>query len=218
MWLQILYSLAAVLALGILGHLFLLFQHRDLVSRITFLNEFEARLVSFFQRFHAGDNIDEDFTWLQAHSVQMQEQMGPLGWTGYKPPMYAPGTGIRIQVVHGCLTGMVDEGRGDTFFQQLMQTAFVRYGGHLRHEEQEFVHRANNPVRKVLYGIRALVLLLPWLAKEAGLLSTGSYSRLERSFIVGLVSFSVTIVGIVGSLFSIIAGWDAVINWVRSHL
>ena len=214
-WLSVAYVIGSLVILGFIGHLLLMSEVREWNDKIEFLGTFAQKLNVFFERWARGQDANEEYGWLLEHSVKMQEQMGHLGMTAYKPAGYRPGTGVPIQAIHGCLQGIVGEERQDTFFQGLMQTALARYNGYIRDERDKSLQRASNPIRKVLYGIRAFVIAVPWIARESGLLSEKRYRQINHSWLTGCMTFLFAIIGVIASLVTISAEWDTVSEFLR---
>jgi hypothetical protein len=188
-------------------------ERRRYQERRTFANEFRSQ---FFNYVRSGGKDFAAYTWLIASSTQMQGEMGRFGiYDHFRGPGFQA---TNFPIIMNGLPGIRDwfgknqRDRGIwqdqiNAYIQLVDDAMVRYLGSLKYA---LTHSQSpwNPVIWFREGIKA------WLASPMTLLSWfGVISATTLSRLVGGKPFEAftaiaTLLGFVGTIFTLALGWE----------
>jgi hypothetical protein len=206
----VLLALAALLSLGFIS---LVLRHRALSGRQTFTIEFINRLGQFAK----AEGFDaEQYTWLTQHSVQMQEELGPLGVVNYKPPGNL-GFIPRYHVILNLLPELRRLRMGEYHFAaeeifseqaNLCLDTLVRYSGVLDRSSVESLRQLRNPLAWLREGVQTILLLPISVLASLGVIGASSERRFRGSLIFRILAGFVALIGLLSAAITIALGWD----------
>ena len=205
---------AAVLAVGI-GRIIASIR-RQMAER----NEVEE-FANTFARYVTSDSSDlQAYGWLIERSYVIQGLLGPIG---IMATFIAP---YRTHVVHNydiVLNGLpamrrdFERGISRSDYQPLIGEALVRYLGFSADMIHKRQRELKSPLAWLREGVGALLLVPVWLLHSLGVVSITSTRSIAGSALFRVISGIVALVGLAGSLITILLGWDQTIAFVR-HL
>jgi hypothetical protein len=206
------------------GLLYLVHERRGLAKRLRDAALF-LHNVQEYQRSN-GQNA-ECYSWLLRHSHQTQTDMGALGVMGYFSAPFARFTTSNWPIVLNALTEMrqwADQGFGvfggphKQFFEYgaILQEAILRYAGVLELQAKELTSSMHNPFIWFRHGVQLILLLPLTILRWLGLHSIPELRILSGKTPIKIITAFAAVVGFMGSIASIIGGWDNTVSFTKS--
>lgn len=146
-------------------------------------------------------------------SLRIQALLGGVGIMGrYVAPFgrfSVPNYHIILNGVPAIRRDFETSYNGQSDHGQLVGETLVRYMGwsadHIRERQGEL----RNPAAWLREGVASALLVPLWLLQSFGLLSRASTDGVTDSVLFRLLTFLVALVGLIGSIFTIVLGWSA---------
>ncbi len=206
-----LYYLLAIPFLFIIGLIRTLITLKDLNARATFTTEYAN---TYSKLITEKEFNQKHYLWLLANVDKMQDELGGIGVVSYQPP-YQNYIMHDYHILVNTLP-QIREGRAPSDLINGCQDVLIRYLGNLKEYHRRAVSQLLNPLRWFVEGIKITISFPIQIAYWSGLLNYQSYNNFYNGGVVKLLSFIVALITILASLVTIIVGWDAFIDVVRS--
>jgi hypothetical protein len=184
---------------------------RRLSREKDFLLEFGRHLKLFVE---SNGKEYAAYGWLTMHALKMQSAMGPLGvFQHYRGPGF---TATNYQIVLNLVPEIRDDfvnGMYALVPQQTaakvntVQDALMRYAGMLDELATDGMKELKNPLIWLREGVQALLIAPFALLRSLGLLPDRAQARIARSPLFRILSGTIVLVGLLGSIITIAIGW-----------
>jgi hypothetical protein len=206
------------------GLLYLVHERRGLTKRAQDAALFLHNVQEYLRSNGQSANC---YSWLLRHSHQMQTDMGALGVMGYFSAPFATYTTSNWPIVLNALTEMrqwADQGFGvfggphRLFFEYgaTLQEAILRYAGVLELQAKELTGSIHNPFIWFRHGVQLILLLPLTILRSLGLHSIPELRILSGRTAIRITTGLAAVVGFLGSIASIIGGWDNAVSFTKS--
>jgi len=212
------YPLLAVILVGLIGFIKICISLREVINKrssaVEYLNKFREFSNDLFQ----GNINSELYQWLKLNSVKIQKQVSAYGIScDYKPA----GANYMIkgyQVILNGISNMLTEyrqfsglGLGRSILQDeatSIDDTLLTYIGELDSNYEAIVSEMKNPLIWLRKGIQSIVVLPISLIYWSGLIHYRTYNILTNNFFIKLITFMVTVIGLISSVITIVTGYE----------
>jgi hypothetical protein len=206
--------LLIVLTVGFLQILFRLRKHK---GKVDFGSEFFKK----FNEYYSSEGKDEEsYIWLTYNSNKMQTYLGLFGICDYLPPFHNS-TIKNYRIILNTLTEVRKEFSGIYYFSNprrakqyadMIRDSIIRYSGFMNEVITELQKDLINPIVWAREGIKSILSLPIFLLFQFGLISEKLYEDIKSSFLLKLISATVTFIGFFGAIIGIVTGWGKFIS------
>jgi len=210
--------IAGLVALAGLGFLLKCIELNHLSRQIDFTINYRNKFIDLLNGCLEHGYINNDlYTELTEQVVEMQKELGDDGVYSY---MVDPLKGISSRN-HQALINflpevrMIGQWRDNSImmmrFSNSAQTCddmFMRHMGQLKNRMEQERKHLFNPFLCLADGIRWILWLPANILFWCGFISERVNYKLRVNWILKLLAFLVTIIGLVGSVFTIVIGWE----------
>lgn len=211
-------SIAILLFLAIIGHVLKRIELNRLIKRLNFTIEYRNKFIELMNGFIELGRINNDlYIELTEKGVEMQTELGDDGIYAF---MVDPLKGISARN-HQALINFLPEVRTLSYdrdnsimmsrFMNSAQTCddmFLRHKGQLKKNAQDEEKRLFNPLSCIADGIRWILWLPVNILYWCGFISARMNYKLRVNWLLKFLAFMVTIIGLIGSVITIIIGWS----------
>lgn len=205
--------LGILLILLVTGFIRLIRHRLELVKSHIFTDEYLKRFSDFVEKnyFDGGD-----YTWLTEKAYPMQIELGSFGKMTYKPPFanyFIHDYDLILNLLPEIRKHKTDRsmfGPGPAYQEQVSIVAetLIRFRGILN-EQLDFSGRQLwNPFVWLREGVQTILQLPLLIFQWFGLISSSVYYRITNAPLFGIVTGLITLIGLVGSIFTIVLGWE----------
>jgi hypothetical protein len=179
--------------------------------------------VQVFTRYMNSRGADSQaYGELIERSLRVQDLLGGVGIMAQYVAPFARYSVPNYQIILNGVPamhrdfGVLTSGRSD--HGQLVGETLVRYMGWSADRIEEKQRELRNPVAWFREGVAALLLVPLWLLRSLGLLSGARSARVADSALFRLLTGLLALIGLVGSIFTIVLGWGAMTEAVSRLL
>ena len=172
------------------------------------------RYIQVFTRYMNSAGTDgQAYGELIERSLRVQDLLGGVGFMAQYMAPFGRYSVPNYQIVLNGVPAMrrdfevLTSGRSD--HGQLVGETLVRYMGWSADRIREKQRELRNPVAWFREGVAAVLLVPLWLFRSLGLLSGTRADRVAASPLFRLITGLVALVGLIGSIFTIVLGWSA---------
>ncbi|WP_156289488.1 hypothetical protein [Oceanobacillus salinisoli] len=205
-----------IIGLIIIG---LIIKFDDLIKlnkELTFIGDYNDKYVNYLNQYLYTQNRIRDekeaelYTYLVKNAGKCQQLLGLLGYVDYRPP-FAGYMIKNYQVIVNVVPSLRNPKGLSDEFQWVNNHLLMQIS---RHEEaiSDRKREIVNPFSLLQEGVKFIVTLPITLLYWTGIIKYTTMSKLSNNIAVKFLNFIVIIVGLVGSVLTIVAGWDTVIN------
>lgn len=173
----------------------------------------------------SGGRDFESYSWLTQKSSVMQRQLGRSGvMAAYRPPFVNfqyQNYPILLNMLPDLRNSLVDSyalGRLADQYSSTLQEVMIRHIGEVDEIESDQRKILKNPIIWLREGIRVLLSSPIYLIQWFGLISETATDRVVDNLIFRFMSSFVVLVGFIGSVISIVVGWEQFIGILRNGL
>jgi hypothetical protein len=217
---SLIFTISTVLLILLIGFIFELRQSRSLLGNIDFVNEY---LENFMEYANSKGSNKSKYNYLVMNSNKMQNLLGNQGFATIRLPFENVMYNHWALIING-LSQMHSYFSRNYFEQQAFQVAeqiresLIRKIGDYTIENETKYKRVFNPVIWFATGIR-FILSIPILILESfGIIGINGRIRAISSFFFKFIAGIVALIGLVSSIFSIVFGWDQIIEFMKKLL
>ncbi len=201
-----------IAAVFIIGRTEIVSDIKRLMKRLDFTNEYLGRFDKVaVTLLHHKQNIDsatvDEYTWLLENVEKIQREVRNNGvLAGYRPAY----TNYYFTNYHLFLNTLpaLREGEADCPQVGFCIDGLIKHRGALGHYEESLNNDLRNPIIWLRRGVQFVVSFPLRVLVWSGLLSDTRFSSLHKGAAVKIISGLITLFGIVGTVFSIVSGWD----------
>lgn len=200
----------------------------DYIKRKQFTVSFQNDFISLINDFSVSHSLNPVFYERCIHDVdKIQEE---LGVAGVIAEFIDPLNGIRgqnyqlfmnifpeLRKMRGMLDNWVVADRCEQLIG-LCDDALRRHGGNLDRAIDKINAQLWNPITCLGNGFRWIIWLPGNILEWAGIISTQKVYAVHQNRIVKFVENIVVIIGLIGSIFTIILGWNDMIDLIARFL
>lgn len=205
-----------------------LFELKNISKRIDFTNDYRNKFVEFVNTLFSRKFFDQKLYYELTSDVNaMQYELGADGifahvidgLKGYSTSNYQllinflPELRIAINEMDNSIIMMrVSQSAGDC------DDMFIRHLGSLNEYANHIRKNVFNPFSCFSEGIKSVVALPVMVLNWLGFLSDERTKKIKKSWIVCILNFAAVILGLVGSIVTIILGWEQFLQMVRNFI
>ncbi len=160
-----------------------------------------------------------NYEWLVSHSDKMQIILGSVGLISYKQfNMVYNNVPIILNFVNNIVSMMNDPFFNEDDAKQIewCTTSLLRKKGILEDLISKIKKQIFNPINDLNNGIKLIINIPFELLNSVGLLSNNSKDKIERNFIITLISGLGSLLTIVSTIMTIFVGWDEFIKIIKN--
>lgn len=191
-------------AIGIIGLIY------DLCLLIKRKNFGEKYLSRFNQLIEGGPNEERHYQWLLRKVSKIENEMGGFGVAAFYRPAFADYAFQGYEILSNTLLNI---GPVSTKDLEMSQAILERYIGALDDGISQKLRHLINPVIWLTRTVRLILLdILLWMLNSLGLISRNTENKIRYS---SIISKLIGLITILGSLFSLISGWNTVGTFFR---
>lgn len=207
-----LYLVSAIICICIIGFLRVNHYCHHLLDVKTFAIDFLDKLRTYLS---SNGSDGGTYSWLTLKSNKMQNQLGSAGiMAAYKPPF------ANFQYTnYPIILNMLPELRNalsDSYvlsrladqYAATIQEVIIRHIGSIEEIEEFNRKKLKNPIIWFREGVQLLISSPLYAAFWLGVIKEPVIDRLTGNIIFKFISTFVTLVGFVGSVITIVIGWD----------
>ncbi|MGF7058629.1 hypothetical protein [Brassicibacter mesophilus] len=219
------FVLLGIVGISAIGFIKLVFDYKKIINKINFTNEFINKYREFGNGLFQKRMDEEVYQWLRLKSSKMQSFMGSFGIaSAYKPPF----SNLLYKNYQILVNGLSEIRREYTMAQsmlsfdlaysnlyeqvRLIDDCIISYLGALEDAEQDKIANLKNPTIWLREGIRFIVVFPLSFSYWSGLIKYHTYNRLSNNFFVKIVTTLVAFIGFIGSIVTIILGYEPLVE------
>lgn len=186
---------------------------RALMRLVDERAEVDGYIQVFTRYVNSGGADRQAYGDLIERSLRVQDLLGGVGIMAHYLAPFGRYSVPNYQIVLNGIPAMrrdfdvLTSGRGD--HGQLVGETLVRYMGWSADRIGEKRRELRNPIAWFRQGVAAVLLVPLWLLRSLGLLSGTRSDRVAASALFRLLTGLVALVGLVGSIVTIVLGWSA---------
>ena len=189
-------------AIGIIG---LIYDLYFLIKRKIFGEKYLSR---FNQLIEGGPNEKRRYQWLLRKVSKIENEMGGFGVAVFYRPAFANYAFQGYEILSNTLLNIGTVSAKDL---EMSQAILERYIGALDDGISKKLRHLINPVIWLTRTVRLILLDIPlWTLNSFGLISRDTQNKIRYS---SIISKLIGLITILGSLFSLISGWDSVLKF-----
>ncbi len=200
----------------------------NLDRRLTFTKEYRDKFIALCNDIFSNNHFDQSVYYeLTAAVKEMQTELGDDGIYAYVQDNLKGVATRNYQALVNFLPELrtaISEKQNSIMAMRLSKSItdcddmFVRHIGTLTSQIDTTRKEAKNPFSCFAEGVRTIISFPILLLKWFGIISGATSVRLKSNWIVKVVSIFVTIVGFVGSVITIIIGWEQFVEIISKIL
>lgn len=167
----------------------------------------EKYLSRFNQLIEEGPNERRHYQWLLRKVSKIENEMGGFGVAAFYRPAFANYAFKDYEVISNTLLNIGPVSAKDL---EMSQAILERYIGALDDSISKNLSHLINPAVWLTRTVRLILLDIPlWMLYSFGLISKIKKNKIKTSSIISKIIGAITLVG---SLASIITGWDSIMK------
>ena len=217
-----------LIGVGVLGFIIKFVEVYDLDKRLSFTKEYRNNFIALCNDIFSNNHFDQSIYYeLTAAVKEMQAELGDDGIYAYVQDNLKGVATRNYQALVNFLPELrtaISEKQNSIMAMRLSQSIadcddmFVRHIGTLTSQIDTTRKEAKNPFSCFAEGVRTIIALPILLLKWFGIISGTTSMKLKSNWIVKVISISVTLVGFVGSVITIIIGWKQFVEIINKIL
>ena len=217
-----LYLVCAIICICIIGFLRVNQYCNHLLDVKTFAIDFLDKLKTYLSSNGADGGA---YSWLTLKSNKMQSQLGSAGiMAAYKPPFanfQYTNYPIILNMLPDLRNALSDSyalGRLADQYAATIQEVIIRHIGSIEEIEEFNKKKLKNPVVWFREGVQLLISSPLYAAYWLGVIKEPIIDRLTSNIIFKFISTVVTLVGFIGSIITIVIGWDQFLSMTTNFV
>lgn len=168
----------------------------------------EKYLSRFNQLIEGGPNEKRHYQWLLRKVSKIENEMGGFGVAAFYRPAFADYAFQGYEILSNTLLNIGPVSARDL---EMSQAILERYIGALDDSISKNLLHLINPAAWLTRTVRLMLFDIPlWILYSFGLISEIRKNKIKTSSIVSKI---VGVITVLGSLFSLISGWDSVMKF-----
>lgn len=199
----------------IIGLVRLIVDKEYIVNRANFCHEYGTKFIDFCSKLQSNHFDSDGYIWLTSNVNKIQRELGVNGiMYNYHPPFanyIYPQYALLINTLPQLRTH-----EADTKEIFACQDVLIRHLGDLNETIDHYIKRLRNPLIWLREGITFLITFPFRLASWFGLLQYTSLITMSDSLLVKLISFIVSIIGLISSVMTVLLGQDEFLKILKS--
>lgn len=214
-----------LIGLAALGFIIKFVEIYDLNKRLTFTKEYRDKFIALCNDIFSSNHFDQAIYYeLTADVKDMQAELGADGIYAYVQDSLKGVATRNYQALVNFLPELrtaISEKQNSIMAMRLSKSItdcddmFVRHIGTLTPQIDATRKEAKNPFSCFAEGVRTIIALPILLLKWFGVISGTTSVRLKSNWIVKVISVFVTLIGFVGSVITIIIGWEQFVEVLK---
>lgn len=207
-----------LIGLAVLGFIVKFVEIYDFDKRLTFTKEYRDKFITLCNDIFSNNHFDQAIYYeLTAAVKDMQAELGADGIYAYVQDNLKGVATRNYQALVNFfpeLRTAINEKQNSIMAMRLSRSItdcddmFLRHIGTLTSQIDATRKAAKNPFSCFAEGVRTIISLPILLLKWFGIISSTTSKKLKSNWIVKIISILVTLVGFVGSVITIIIGWN----------
>lgn len=197
-------TILIIFIIFIIGFVRTLQSHIKLVKDVKFVSEYLNKFNEFVKTYNS--NFDKNlYYWLTKKSPKIQTTLGFFGVSNYQPAF--ANCIVNRQTIINTLPSMRNHTahKGDI---NMCQEALIRYIGFMEEAFEYSKSDLKNPLKWFQFGAQYFVSLPIRILYWFNLIDKGSLNKIIDNYLFKLVSFIAIMLGIIGSLITILQYFD----------
>lgn len=217
-----------LIGFAVLGFIIKYVEIYDFDKRLTFTKEYRDKFITLCNDIFSNNHFDQAIYYeLTAAVKDMQAELGADGIYAYVQDNLKGVATRNYQALVNFLPELrtaINEKQNSIMSMRLSRSItdcddmFVRHIGTLTSQIDATRKEAQNPFSCFAEGVRTIISLPILLLKWFGIISSTTAIKLKSNWIVKIISILVTLVGFVGSVITIIIGWNQFVEIISKIL
>jgi len=218
--------ITAVLIL--IGHVTMRITRSDYIKRKQFTVTFQNSFISLVENFLNSHSLNSVFYERCIHDVdKIQEELGgdgiiagvidPLSGTRFLNYQLFMNIFPELRKLSSMLDNSVVAARCDQLIG-LCDDALRRHGGNLDRAIDQLNNQLWNPITCLGNGFRWIIWLPGNIFNWAGIISSQKVREVHQNRFVKFVENIIVLIGLIGSIFTIILGWNDMVRFIAKFL
>ena len=217
-----------LIGFAVLGFIIKYVEIYDFDKRLTFTKEQRDKFITLCNDIFSNNHFDQAIYYeLTAAVKDMQAELGADGIYAYVQDNLKGVATRNYQALVNFLPELrtaINEKQNSIMSMRLSRSItdcddmFVRHIGTLTSQIDATRKEAQNPFSCFAEGVRTIISLPILLLKWFGIISSTTAIKLKSNWIVKIISILVTLVGFVGSVITIIIGWNQFVKIISKIL
>lgn len=172
---------------------------------------FGEKYLSKYKQLRRSNPFDENcYQWLLRNVTRMENEMGGAGRIDFYRPPHANYAFHNYDALSNTLLNIRTPVIANLETTQIL---LERYIGALDNRTSKKLWELINPVIWLTRTVRLILLDIPlWILNSFGLISRDTENKIKYS---SIISKLIGLITILGSLFSIISGWNTIVTFFR---
>lgn len=209
MLLSILFGISAI------GLITIIMDKIHLHNRLAFCEEYAHKFSEFCSAVGKGNFDSDGYIWLTSNVGKIQDELGSDGIVYHYRPPFANYVYTRYQLLVNTLP-QIRTGQADRDTIAACQDSLIRHFGYLNRIDETYINRVRNPLMWLREGITFIITFPIRLAYWFGLFQYSFLIKIGNSFFIRLISFIVSVIGLVSSIVTILLGWENFLKLLKS--
>lgn len=207
-----------IIGIIILGFIMKRIELSDIIKRVEFTNSYRHKFIELINGFMSRNCFNQQLYYELTSDVNsMQYELGSDGIFAYVTDNLRGFSTSNYQLLVNFLPELrnaINERDNGIIMNRINQSAqdcddmFIRHLGTLKEAEKSIRKNLVNPFSCFSDGIKFIVSLPILLLHWFGFISDETTRRAKHNWIIKLLNIIVTLVGFIGSLMSIVMGWN----------
>lgn len=194
-------SILVIFIIFIIGFVRTLQSHIKLVKDVKFVGEYLDKFNEFVETYNS--NFDGNlYYWLTKKSPKIQTTLGLFGVSNYQPAFANHIVNNRQTIVN--TLPLMRNGTAHKGDINMCQEALIRYIGFMEEAFEYSKNDLKNPLKWFQLGAQYIVSLPIRILYWFNLINKRSLNKIMDNYLFKLVSFVAIILGIIGSLITIL--------------
>lgn len=210
--------LIPIITLGLIlsiGFIKVIFTYKALKERIRFVDDYYEQYTKFIESIEARQPDQVIYTWLIQNVDKIQSLLGNIGVLAAYIPAFAPYIYKNYDIILNVLPRIARNTAHQDDIMMVSET-LIRYSGVLIEQEAENKRKMKNPLIWFREGISFILLLPLYLLDLLGISLAKVIQQTTAHPIMKLISGIVSLITLVGGIFSILKGWDETMKILSS--
>ncbi len=205
---QVSIVLGIVIVLGV-GLVRIVQRVRETNLRLSFTKKYYNNFGEFCDKFINSEFDQDIYFWLTHRINKMQQELGPDGIAAYYRRPYADHAYNNYPLLINLLP-LLRTGRAHREEMGTCMEMMIRHMGVLEDVLDAHKKKLRNPFIWLIEGVNFIVTLPLRIAYWTGLFKYQGFEKATNSFIVHLISFLVTVIGLLSSIVTFFVEWETI--------
>ena len=186
-----------------LGFIKLIYNFIKLVQK----KDFTEKYLKIFNECISENNLNSgNYVWLTKNTLKIEKEIGSNGIINYRPAFQNYFIN-NYQVISNTMP-KIHTGLAEPDDLKFCQIVLLKHIGVLEEIIKKFKYKFFNPIIWFCEFIGILIILPFIILYWSGLINENNYNRIKNNVIIKIITLLVALVSLVGSIITIVTGWE----------